>query len=144
MLHRLCTTPSDAEAFDRELKYIMDTAKINGYKNITIKKLLKKHIKKKKLREITTLVNEPDKTKNYLVLPFVPDLTHDLEKVFKKYNIQVAYESSGKLGDLLGNCKDKTPELHKSGIYIIYCKMCQAYYIGQSKRRVGKRITWDI
>jgi hypothetical protein len=85
------------------------------------------------------LVNEPEKTKKYLVLPLVPDLTYDLEKVFKKYDIQVAYESSGKLGDLLGNCKDKTPKLHKSGIYIIYCKMCQAYYMGQSKRRVGKR-----
>jgi hypothetical protein len=117
----------------------MDTVKINGYKNTTNKKLLKKHTKKKELREITTLINKPEKTKNYLVLPFVPDLTHDLEKVFKKYDIQIAYESSGKLGDLVGNCKDKTQELHKSGIYITYYKMCQAYYIGQSKRRVGKR-----
>jgi hypothetical protein len=33
----------------------------------------------------------------------ISDSTHDLEKVFKKYDIVVA----GKLGDLLGNQKDK-------------------------------------
>jgi hypothetical protein len=96
MLHRLCTTPLDAESFDRQLKYIQETAKINGFENKTIQKLLKKHQKKKILRDITTLVNKPEKSSNYLVLPFAPDLTHDLEKVFKKYDI---YESSGKLGD---------------------------------------------
>jgi hypothetical protein len=29
--------------------------------------------------------------------------------------------------------------LEKSGIYRINCKKCRAFYIGQSKRRVGKR-----
>jgi hypothetical protein len=82
----------------------------------------------------------PDKMpKNYLVLPFVPDITHALEKVFKKYDIHIAYDSCGKLGDLLGNQKDKTPETERSGIYIIKCKKCDKFYIGQSKRRVGKR-----
>jgi hypothetical protein len=66
------------------------------------------------------------------VLTFAPDLTHDLEKVFKKYDIVVAYESSGKLGDLLGNQKDKSPVLEKSGIYRINCKKCRAFYIDQS------------
>jgi hypothetical protein len=32
MLHRLCTTPLDTEAYNRELKFIIETAEINGYK----------------------------------------------------------------------------------------------------------------
>jgi hypothetical protein len=140
MLHRLCTTPLDTVSFDRELKFILETATINGYKTSTIQKLLKKHRKKQALRTLTTLKIGPDKTpKNYLVLPFVPDITHALEKVFKKYDIHIAYDSCGKLGDLLGNQKDKTPETERSGIYIIKCKKCDKFYIGQSKRRVGKR-----
>jgi hypothetical protein len=140
MLHRLCTTPLDTSAYDRELKYIMETAEINGYKKSTIQKLLQKHKNKQALRKISTLKIAPDKiTNNYLVLPFVPDLTHELEKVFKKYDIKIAYESVGKLGDLLGNQKDKTPDLEKSGIYLIKCKKCGKDYIGQSRRRVGKK-----
>ncbi len=141
MLHRLCTTPLDTEAYNRELKFIIQTAEINGYKKLTIEKLLKKHRKKQALRKLTTLKIAPDKTTpNYLVLPFVPELTHELEKVFKKYDIKIAYDSCGKLGDLLGNQKDKIPEIQKSGIYIIKCKKCNKFYIGQSKRRVGKRL----
>jgi hypothetical protein len=75
------------------------------------------------------------------VLPsYVPKLTHDLERVLRKFVIQIAYDSSGKLEDLLGNQKQKTPDMEKSGIYIIKCKKCGAYYIGQSKRRIGKRL----
>jgi hypothetical protein len=62
-------------------------------------------------------------------------LTHDLKRVFGKFDIQKANDSSGKFGDLLENPKQKTPEMEKSGIYIIKCNLCGAYYIGQSKRR---------
>ncbi len=77
-----------------------------------------------------------------MVLPYAPVLTPDLERVFSKSNIQIAHDSSGKIGDLLGNQKQKTPapDMEKSGIYIIKCKICGAYYIGQSKRRIGKRL----
>jgi hypothetical protein len=30
--------------------------------------------------------------------------------------------------------------MEKSGIYIIMCKKCGAYYIRQSKRRIGRRL----
>ncbi len=66
---------------------------------------------------ITTLQNKPVKMNNYLVLPYVPELTHDLERVFRKFDIQIAYDSSGKLEDLLGNQKQKTSDMEKSGIY---------------------------
>ncbi len=76
MLHRLCITPLDSEAFEKEFKFIIETAELNGYNKLSIQKLLKNHRKKQRLREITTLQNKPDKTKNYLVLPYVPELTH--------------------------------------------------------------------
>jgi hypothetical protein len=62
-----------------------------------------------------------------------------LEKVFKKFNIEIAYDSLGKFRDLLGNLKDKIDEMEKSGIYKILCAICRAFYIGQSKRRIGIR-----
>ncbi len=60
-------------------------------------------------------------------------------KLFEPRHTKINVKISRHPYQLLGNQKDKTPELYKSGIYIIKCKKCQAYYIGQSKRRVGKR-----
>jgi hypothetical protein len=78
---------------------------------------------------------------NYLVLPYVPDMTHDSERVFRKFDIQIAYDSSGKLGIYLAiKNKKKTLDMEKSGIYIIKFKKCGTYYIGQYKRRIGERL----
>jgi hypothetical protein len=41
------------------------------------------------LVEITTLQNKPDKMNNYLVLPYVSELTHNLERAFRKFDIQI-------------------------------------------------------
>jgi hypothetical protein len=58
------TTPLDPDAYKKELDFIVETAEINGYKKSSIQKLWKKHRKKQSLREITTMRNKPDKTKN--------------------------------------------------------------------------------
>jgi GIY-YIG catalytic domain len=53
----------------------------------------------------------------------------------------VAYCNEGKLGDLLGSTKDKIREDgEKSGIYQINCSLCDATYIGQTKRKMKIRI----
>jgi hypothetical protein len=140
MLHRLCTVPLENEEYQKELQYIMETAIINGYNKEIIKNLHKRHQAKKRLRDCTTLERENNiNDKKYLVLPFIPEYSYYLEKVFKKFNIEIAYDSLGKLGDHLGNLKDKIDEMEKSGIYKIVCAICRAFYIGQSKRRVGIR-----
>jgi hypothetical protein len=53
-------------------------------KNDPFKNYEKNRIKQS-LREITKLQNE-------LFFGTVPDLTHDLERVFRKFDIQIAYE----------------------------------------------------
>jgi Reverse transcriptase (RNA-dependent DNA polymerase) len=55
MINRLFNTPLNQENFDKEKRYIIETAQINGYRREMIESLMKKHDKKKKLRQLTTL-----------------------------------------------------------------------------------------
>jgi hypothetical protein len=49
------------------------------------------------------------------------------------------YSNKGKLKDSLGNPKDKTEMLQKSGIYQVECEGSDSVYIGQTKRSIKTR-----
>jgi hypothetical protein len=49
MFHRLFNIPMSKTSFDKELKYIRDTGRINGYTDNEIEKIFMKHEKKSKL-----------------------------------------------------------------------------------------------
>jgi hypothetical protein len=84
MTFRMFNTPLSQEKFKKEKQFIMETAKINGYNNNTIQNLFEKHLRKRELKDLTTLKPE---TKNrietvksfngqerisFAKLPFVP------------------------------------------------------------------------
>ena len=56
MIHRACNLPLSEESLSRELKYIKDTAKVNGYSEVMVDRLLKKHLAKKRIKDATILV----------------------------------------------------------------------------------------
>ena len=117
----------------------MNTAKLNGYEEKTMKRLFQKHKSKNDLQFITTLGQQNERVKS-LRLPFYPNTTHKLRYDLKKFNFKVCFNNNGKLSDLLGSMKDKIgDDLEKSGIYTIKCSRCSKCYIGQTKRKINIR-----
>jgi hypothetical protein len=140
MLHRLVSTPLEDTEYRKELNYIIDTAIINGYDEKSIKKLHKKHKTRQHINNYTTLEQiQPENDKKYFEMTYYPEITEKMEKIFNKHDLKPAYNSNGKLGDLLGNTKDKIEKDDRSGIYEVGCQDCPAKYIGQTRRKIKVR-----
>jgi hypothetical protein len=86
MLHRLVSTPLEDTEYRNELKYIIDTAIINGYDERSIKILHKKHETR---NNYTTLEQiQPENDKKYF------EMTHSGTKTNFQNKKTVAYEKS--------------------------------------------------
>jgi hypothetical protein len=75
-------------------------------------------------------------------LPFHPNLTKSLSKIFVTYEIRVIEKSSNyKIKNHFETTKTKIPEFPRSGIYQMFCKTqrCGYKYIGQSRRQIQTR-----
>ena len=130
----------DSNDFETELSFIFETGKINGFSSMVLKKMYEKHKRKQEIDRLTTLLPLNDKNLKYISMPFYPPITYKLDNELKKFGYRIAYKNNGKLSDLLGTAKDKVKEeSEKSGIYKINCSMCDALYIGQTKRKLSTR-----
>jgi hypothetical protein len=129
-------------SFKKEENYIYETAAANGYKMRDIKSIQSKHAKNSREPK-TTLTREKSSTERgdgkFMVLNFFPPITHRVEKIARKSNINCVYKTQGTLGDFLINLKDKRRPEEKSGIYRIACKGCDQEYHGQCRRAMRKR-----
>lgn len=123
-----------------ELETIKHIANVNGYKNTLIDELVRKHAKRKRLKNLTTLVPEKSIDENQRrKLSYIGSHTFEISKIFKKHNLTCVCGNDGKIKDVLGNPKDKLPDYKKPGIYSINCHDCNEQYIGQTKRSIYTR-----
>ena len=77
--------------------------------------------------------------KQYVSLPFLPQLSNKLRKVFKKSGYTVSFESPSNIKDTLTNSnKDRLPKNSFPGVYMVSCE-CSAKYVGQTKNSIKKR-----
>jgi hypothetical protein len=145
LFHRLYDIPLSEIGFKKEVDYIYEMARKNGFPDNIIKGVHRKHEKRRDLRNLTTLSREirernPETgEKRMLALNFYPPLTDKIIKVSKKHGISSSYTSRGSLEEHLVNLKDKRRMEEKSGIYEITCATCKRKYRGQSKRRAHRR-----
>lgn len=130
------------ENFMEELKYINETAEINGFDEKEVKRIYKKQEKKMILRSTSSLVkkNEEDTNFNNIGIPFYGTLTENLKRRLKKFGIRTSFTNQGKLSDLFETMKDQDRKIEsKSGIYMLECENCDACYVGQTKRSFETR-----
>ena len=140
MCHRLCRLPLNAENFRKEYIYIKDVAKKNGYSEIFVDRIVKKHSNKVTRSNLSTHFSQiQTNEKKKVAFNFIPAVTNKLKQKLREYDMQMVFKSQYKLSALLGSNKDKTPALQKSGVYRIKCSVCDAAYIGQTKRNIEKR-----
>ena len=140
MCHHLCRLPLNAENFRKEYMYIKDVAKKNGYSEIFVDRIVKKHSNKVTRSNLSTHFSQiQTNEKKKVAFNFIPAVTNKLKQKLREYDMQMVFKSQYKLSALLGSNKDKTPALQKSGVYRIKCSVCDAAYIGQTKRNIEKR-----
>jgi hypothetical protein len=74
------------------------------------------HLKKKQLRESTTLTPASDEqTITRVAVPFHSPITNKLQTVFKNHQIKMVHSTRGKLSELLGISKDQSRDTLKNG-----------------------------
>lgn len=148
MIHRLLNVPLSSQDFEKEKKYILDTAQINGYQSAVISKRIEKLQKEKRKHQLTTLYQQHQKeNQNDRRVPITYDkeMTGKIKKAFEKIGVETAPTSRPfQLKTLLRSAKDKKVLEEKSGIYSIVCPHCSSKYIGQTRRLVTTRFKEHI
>lgn len=141
MIHRLVYIPLTLPCYIKERNYILNVAKMNGYKPSLIERIIKIHSDKRDKFNLSTLFTQnytPSDMKR-VSFNYAPRITHTLSGIFKPYDMQCVYKSTNKLIDLIGTTKNKDDKLKSSGIYSIQCNSCDGVYYGQKKRSIEKR-----
>ena len=121
------------EYLEKEFEFITDVFVENGYDKTYLKNIIANMDKPKH-------INNQIKGQ-YVSLPWLPGISNQLRKVFKKSGYNVSFKSPTNLKDILTNCnKDRLPPNSYPGVYSIPCE-CSAKYTGQTKNRISKRKT---
>ena len=110
----------------------------NKYVFSLVNKIIRKRRYKFAISENSTFQVEKD-TSIYFSIPFNRELSRGLKRIFKIINYKLVYSANNKIQQLLGNPKDKTSPLERSGIYEISCKDCNQKYVGQTRRSILTR-----
>ena len=120
-----------SEFLTEELEFIIDVFVENGYNEKHLRDTIKNMDKKHHMNSIAK--------KQYVSLPFLPQLSNKLRKVFKKSGYTVSFKSPSNIKDTLTNSnKDRLPKNSFPGVYMVSCE-CSAKYVGQTKNSIKKR-----
>ncbi|XP_055522576.1 uncharacterized protein LOC129716761 [Wyeomyia smithii] len=139
MAHRLVSVPMEKDEYTIEKEKIKKAAKLNGYDEDFVEKIIRTHERKQHKREVTTLQPEKENLER-ISMPFYAKVTNRIKNALKRHGYHVTHKSENRLRDLLCNAKDKIPSNEKSGIYKIECQDCAAVYIGQTRRKFKVRL----
>lgn len=141
MAHRLVSLPLTEKNYEVELKNMCEMAVTNGYTSDRVKKIVKKHKRRARLKRITSLspiIKDEDLKR--LPMPYVPGFTEEMDRSLRPLNISVAPANRITVKNLLESTKDKVPNLRKSGVYKIRCQdSCNYIYIGRTLRNLETR-----
>ena len=120
---------------EEEINFIKDVFIQNGYEENKLDKLIEDMRKK-----TNTQKNDSD-TKKYTSLPWIPGLSGQLKKCFKKANCVVSFKSPRNLNSILtSRNKPQLPPHSHPGCYFIPTG-CKSGYTGETKKRICKRNT---
>jgi hypothetical protein len=144
MIHRMQTFPLHEAAKTKELEYILETARINGYKDSTIHTIVRKKENTLKRKQLTTLSTDKESLKR-VSIPFDNHISVKLRPQLRKFGLDLVFSSRhNQLKTLLGSTKDPVNVLNKAGVYEIKCKHCDKVYVGQTKRTLDTRFKEHI
>lgn len=115
----------------------------NNYPQKLVNKIFGNRINKhyNSLKYKNQSLNSKNKKTNYLSLPYIEGLSHQFQKLFKEYNIDVCHKGHNLLAGNFSKLKTTTPKNKRSNIvYKIPCNDCEGAYIGQTSQYLENRI----
>ena len=143
---------STFESFHKEIEFLKNILKLNGYPLAFIEKLIKKTLNKfykvsdpEPLDTSVPIEEKPVFFSSYFLGPFSDKLSKDLKYLIDKTcpgaRLQVVYKNAFTVGSLFG-FKDKIPESCQACfIYQYTCESCNASYIGKSWKQFKIRVS---
>src|SRR3978361_575047 len=133
MVHRLLTIPMSLENFEKERKIIKQVAHANGFRPNLIDKIIENKEYKMIIKNIFPIAKT--NAKQYISLTYFGDISNKIGRIITKYtDYSISFKSYRPVESILGNFKEKTDILYKSGVYKLNCSFCNSVYIGQTLR----------
>ena len=133
--HRCQSICSSEEARNKEREHLKKVLSVSGYTKSA-------WITANRPRN-PTVPTDPSKTKNKgsITLPYVGHATDAIARVLRKSGITVHMKPYNSIRSRLVHPKDKIPMEEKAGlVYMIQCGDCNAKYLGETERKLNKRI----
>ena len=114
---------------------------LNNYPQKLINKIFKERIHKFYNSTENNKKREKKLNSKYISIPYVNELSENLQKLFKKYDINICHKNFNLLSKNFSKLKAKTPMNKKSNIiYQIPCNNCSGIYIGQTSQYLENRL----
>ena len=136
LIHRseIVTDPSDKE---EEVSHIKSALRSCGYRDWTF---LRAREKKDRSKSQETVSESASKAFT-VTLPYIEGTSERLRRAFNTAGVPTAFKPHQTLRQTLVSPKDKVDKLKQSGtVYKIACADCHATYIGESGRKLEKRL----
>ena len=136
MFNRCLTYPLTQEQRDKEFHNIYNIAKTNGFPKKLVDRTLRKILITK-----DPLYTPPCNIEKvvYRAVNYCPSIIKT-KSILEQYNIKLAYRSTSTINQILSNYKTTKPKEERSGVYCISCQECNAVYVGQTGRKLEKRV----
>ena len=131
--HRAGTHSSTFGAFEKEKAHVMDALLKNGYP-------------KRYIHQSVNIPHPPrttvaEKPKATVCLPYIKGVSEPLKRVLDRLEIRTVLRPHRTLKQTLVHPKGAIPNMQKSSVvYCIPCAECPATYVGETKRKLCKRV----
>ncbi len=135
---------SDSQFQDSDIKSATKLLQARGYPLSLINRRLvivkeKENIRKQTSAQALKQQKEDNEMIPRVILPFIDDSTYKIAKFLRfALNVEIGYFPGVKLGSLLSNFKERKSR-GKVGVYILKCKNCKAFYIGETSKSIDER-----
>lgn len=127
----------------KNLEFIIDMLMDNGFPLDFIFKQINyrlRNIPKINLRTAETETSGTQR-KKFMVLPYIHKISDSIKSIIDKNKFTMGFRCLNKLSNFIKVHKDRNKlECNCNVIYKIYCKDCDASYVGQTKRKLSTRL----
>ena len=135
LFHRCNTICSSEENKLKEIQHLQKVLSISGYTKSAWSVATRKN--RTKVPQQNTI-----KPKGSIILPYVGHVSDAITRVLRKAGVTVHLRPYNTIRSKLVHPKDKINKQEQSGVvYYIQCGSCESSYVGETERRLSKRIT---
>jgi len=132
--HRATTILKDEEERKKEIQFVKQIARANGYQTEEVDRVIGKMLARKGEQNTTVLEYSG-------AVPYVGKHTDKVIMTFKKMDVNVGISNNAAMVKRISNDQtEKNETADQSGVYKITCGQCDSIYIGETGRKFSTRM----